>query len=98
MAKIRRVPVIAGYDRSIMKKSDTLKLTLSAVIVAILTLMAFVPQIGFIVIIPAMGVSLNFLLIPVCIAAIILGFYYGFGASRLYFSGVAHTVYLQCYI
>ena len=64
-----------------MTKNNTLRLTLSAVVIAMLTLMAFVPQIGMIVIIPAFGVSVNFLLIPVCIAAIILGKYYGFGAG-----------------
>ncbi len=64
-----------------MTKNNTLRLTLSAVIIAILTLMAFVPQIGFIIVIPAIGVSINFLLIPVCVAAIVLGKYYGFAAG-----------------
>lgn len=64
-----------------MKKTQTLRLTLSAAIVAILTLMAFVPWLGFIPLIPAVGASINLLLIPVCIAAIILGKYYGLGAA-----------------
>jgi len=66
-----------------MKKSQTLRLTLTAVVIAIIIIMAYFPQIGFIYIVPEM-VAITFILIPVCVAAIVLGKYYGFAAGACF--------------
>jgi uncharacterized membrane protein len=62
-------------------RTRTLKLTYLALILALLTVMALVPNFGMVAI-PGFA-QLNFLLVPVAAAAIYLGKYYGLAASAM---------------
>jgi len=72
-----------------MKKSNTLRQTILAVIFALTAVMAFIPVIGFV---PGpLPIGINLLLIPTAVAAIVLGKYYGLAAGA--FMGLLSFIY-----
>ncbi|MDR1094471.1 MAG: ECF transporter S component [Clostridiales bacterium] len=78
-----------------MNKTKTLKLAYLAVIFALTVVMAVTPYVGFIPIIPGVGVSLTLLLIPCAVAAIVLGKYYGLAAGAFFGAFSMLSAYTQ---